>query len=110
MTSNTEMSVADRLRIAEMAAEYMALASSLEEDSPKTEYRRANMLSMHLAMVLPGHLYMKVAGAAFNTPENNPMVASVAMREWTGAEVGELDAASDLAWHAPGIGGKRKHK
>lgn len=110
MASMAELGVAERMRVAELAAEYMALAISLESSSPKAEYRRANMLSLQLAMVLPVHLYMKVAGAALNTAEHNPMSAAVAMREWTGAGAAELDAASDLAWHAPGLRDKAKPK
>lgn len=103
---NALLGSAERMRVAEMAAEYMALAASLSGSSSKAEYQRANSLSLLLAMILPGLLYMKVAGAAFGTPESNPMAAAVAMREWTGAAIGELDAA-DLAWHAPGIGAQK---
>ena len=88
-------------------AEYLALARRLKEDSPETDYERANQLSWELAMWLPEEIYKQMTLAiAIPGPEVNELTVSIAVRKLLlGDKAGNLESAN-IAHHAPGIGKK----
>jgi len=99
------------LKIREQAArvaEYFALARRLEEDSPSSDYERANQMTWELAMWLPTELYKKMVHAiAFPSPENNIQRVVIECRKLLLKEnAGNLDSES-IAVHGPGIGKKK---
>ena len=89
-------------------AEYLALASSLKENDPAADYRRANQLSWELAMCLHESLYKEVVMAiAAPTGSNNPLTVVVSVRKMImRGMAGEL-TQDRVAHHAPGIGAGR---
>ena len=88
-------------------AEYLALARSLKEDSPDSDYRRANQLSWELAMWLPEDIYKKMAGAITSPNENtNELTTVVSVRSLLLKEKAGNLTSENIAHHAPGIGKK----
>ena len=90
-------------------AEYLALASHLRLDSPEADYRRANSLSLQLAMWLDEKLYKQIVLSIVNpTPNCNPGTVAISIRKAFLLEnAGSLNE-SDIACHAPGIGNPKK--
>jgi hypothetical protein len=88
-------------------AEYLALARSLKETSPDTDYRRANQLSWELATYLPAEMYKQITYAiAAPNETTNPLSVIIAIRKhFLKNGAGEL-TMNDIAQHAPGIGKK----
>jgi len=86
-------------------AEYLALARRLKEESPESDYERANQLSWELAMWLPENIYKQMVGAIANPGQDvNELTVSIAVRQLLlGDKSGDL-GADDIAHHAPGIG------
>ncbi len=91
-------------------AEYLALARTLKEDSPVTEYRRANQLAWELALWLPEDIYKHMVKAiAQPSMETNELTTVILVRKLIlGDKTGDL-TADDICQHAPGIG-KKEHK
>ena len=68
------------LKVREQAvrvAEYLALARNLKEDSPDSDYRKANQLSWELAMWLPEDIYKEMANAIVNPSYNTNALTTV---------------------------------
>jgi hypothetical protein len=92
---------------AERVAEYMAIASTLKDDSSEESYLKANRLSWELAMWLPTYVYRPM-GKAISQPnsENNPLSVVILVRkELLGSAAGNL-TQDDIIHHASGIGKK----
>ena len=53
----------EKLDLAEMVAQYLVLASTLDKTSPLEDYDRANELSLELAMLLPSAIYRAMVDA-----------------------------------------------
>jgi len=88
-------------------AEYLALARSLKEDSPDSEYRKANQLSWELAMWLPDDIYKEMAHAISGPNANiNELTTVVAVRSLLLKEKAGKLTSENIAHHAPGIGKK----
>lgn len=92
----------EKLDLAEMVAQYLVLAGSLDKTSPSEDYDRANELSLQLAMLLPSGIYRAMVEAAANPNARvNPATVAVMMRSELIAPLeGDLDAPS-IAFHAP---------
>ena len=90
-------------------AEYLALARRLKEDSPESDYERANQLSWGLAMWLPDEIYKQMTNAIVrpNREVNELTVAISVRRLLLGEKAGRL-GVDDIAHHAPGIGKKSR--
>ncbi len=86
-------------------AEYLALARNLKEDSPDTDYRKANQLSWELAMWLPEDIYKEMVRSITIPNENtNELSTVVSVRKLLlQKEAGNL-SSENIAHHAPGIG------
>ncbi|MFI3155244.1 MAG: hypothetical protein QX199_03720 [Methylococcaceae bacterium] len=100
------------LKVREQAvrvAEYLALARNLKEDSPDTDYRKANQLSWELAMWLPEDIYKEMVSAIVTPNENtNELSTVVSVRKLLlQKEAGNL-TIENIAHHAPGIGKGKK--
>lgn len=96
------------IRVREQAvrvAEYLALARNLKEDSPDTDYRKANQLSWELAMWLPEDIYKQMVNsiAAPNEKENELSTVVSVRRLLLQKEAGNL-TSDNIAHHAPSIG------
>jgi hypothetical protein len=92
---------------AERVAEYMAIASTLKDDSSEESYLKANRLSWELAMWLPTDVYRSM-GKAISQPnsENNPLSVVILVRkELLGSAAGNL-TQDDIIHHASGFGKK----
>ena len=89
-------------------AEYLALARNLKEDSPDTDYRKANQLSWELAMWLPEDIYKEMASSiATPNEKTNELSTVVSVRKLLlQKEAGNL-TPDNIAHHAPGIGKDR---
>ena len=101
----------EKLDLAEMVAQYLVLAGSLDKAAPLEDYDRANELSLELAMLLPTAIYRAMVEAAAN-PDGKVNPASVAVmmrRELLAPLEGELSAAQ-VVFHAPGAPEKPKGK
>jgi len=98
--------------IIEKIAEYLSLASTLELSIGKDLYRRANQLSLELAMFVSADLYRHIVRAV-DSPSNecNPFTAAIAARTWLGVQ-GEngILTPNELAGHFPGAKDKMKGK
>ena len=99
------------LKVREQAAkvaEYMEFARHLREDSPASDYQRANRLAWELAMWLPTDVYKCMAESLVRPNEmNNPLVVVIAVRKLLlGDKAGDLTTVNILS-HAPGIGKER---
>ena len=93
----------EKLDLAEMVAQYLVLASTLDKSSALEDYDRANELSLELAMLLPSAIYRAMTEAAAN-PDGKINPASVAImlrRELLAPLEGDLQPAQ-IAFHAPG--------
>jgi hypothetical protein len=86
-------------------AEYMELARHLRQDSPSSDYQRANRLAWELAMWLPSAVYKRMAESLVRPNEqNNPLQVVVEVRGLLlGDKAGDL-TANNIISHAPGIG------
>jgi hypothetical protein len=92
---------------AERVAKYMAIASTLKDDSSEESYLKANRLSWELAMWLPTDVYRSM-GKAISQPnsENNPLSVVILVRkELLGSAAGNL-TQDDIIHHASGFGKK----
>jgi hypothetical protein len=101
----------EKLDLAEMVAQYLVLAGSLDKNSALEDYDRANELSLELAMLLPTSIYRAMVEAVAH-PDGKVNPASVAImmrRELLAPLEGELSAAQ-VALHAPGVPDKPKSK
>ena len=88
-------------------AEYLALARSLKEDSPASDYRTANQLSWELAMWLPDDIYKETTSAIVSPNANrNELTAVLAVRALLLKEKAGHLTSENIAHHAPGIGKK----
>lgn len=89
-------------------AEYLALCRSLRDDSPETDFRRANQMSWELAMWLPEDVYREMTLALVNPgPSRNELTTVISVRKLLlGDKAGSL-CSEEIAHHAPGIGGAR---
>jgi len=89
-------------------AEYMEVARHLREDSPLSDYQKANRLAWELAMWLPADVYKRMAESLVRpNEENNPLVVVVAVRKLLlGDKAGDLTTENILS-HAPGVGRNR---
>lgn len=96
----------EKLDLAEMVAQYLVLAGTLDKTSPHEDFDRANELSLELAMLLPAGIYRSMAEAAAQPgPRTNPATVALLMRkELLGIEEGDLQAAQ-VAFHVPGQAG-----
>ena len=93
----------EKLDLAEMVAQYLVLAGTLDKTSPLEDYDRANELSLELAMLLPSSIYRAMVDAVAN-PDGKCNPASVAVmmrRELLAPLEGDLQAAQ-VVFHAPG--------
>ena len=87
-------------------AEYLALARQLKEDSPESDFIRANQLSWELEMWLPDEVYKKTTLAiAQPSKDINELEAVISVRKLLlgKKKCGNL-TQDDIAHHAPGIG------
>ncbi|GIX54215.1 hypothetical protein ACU6VJ_09610 [Sphaerotilus sulfidivorans] len=96
------------LKVREQAvrvAEYLALARNLKEESPCSDYRKANQLSWELAMWLPDSIYKEMVSAiAAPNERTNELSIVVSVRKLLlQKEAGNLKP-ENIAHHAPGIG------
>ena len=103
-----DMPAREKLDLAEMVAQYLVLAGTLDKTSPLEDYDRANELSLELAMLLPTHIYRAmVEAAAHPSAKANPASVAIMMRsEFIAPEEGSL-AADHVAFHAPGAAMER---
>ena len=98
------------LKVREQAvrvAEYLALARNLKEDSPDSDYRKANQLSWELAMWLPEDIYKEMVGAiASPSKGTNELTTVVSVRSLLLKDKAGHLTSENIAHHAPGIGKK----
>ena len=88
-------------------AEYLALARSLKEDSPDSDYRKANQMSWELAMWLPEDIYKKMVSAIVTPSEKaNELTTVISVRSLLLKEKAGNLTSENIAHHAPGIGKK----
>lgn len=88
-------------------AEYLALARGLKEDSPDSDYRKANQISWELAMWLPEDIYKEMVGAIVAPSEKaNELTTTISVRKLLLKEKAGNLAPENIAHHAPGIGKK----
>ncbi len=89
-------------------AEYLALARNLKEDSPETDFRKANQLSWELAMWLPEDIYKEmVASIASPNEGTNMLTTVVSVRKLLLQKNAGNLTDHDVAHHSPGIGKKK---
>ncbi len=89
-------------------AEYLALARSLKEDSPVSDYRKANQMSWELAMWLPEAIYKEMVKAiAIPSEQVNELTTVISVRTLLlkKEKAGNL-TPDNISHHAPGIGKK----
>lgn len=88
-------------------AEYLALVRCLKEDSPDTDYIKANQFSWELAMWLPEEIYKKMTHAIVNPSKaNNELTTVLAVRSLLLQKKAGNLIAENIAHHAPSIGKK----
>ncbi len=91
-------------------AEYLALATDLRDNDPTDNYRRANTLSMDLAMNLPEELYRALGQVLVSDKRVDVFKLVVRIRKWwMGVDAGDV-STNDIIYHAPNIGEERKKK
>jgi hypothetical protein len=99
------------LKVREQAvrvAEYLALARNLKEESPDTDYRKANQLSWELAMWLPEDIYKEmVVSIATPNEETNVLSTVVSVRKLLLQKNAGNLTTENIVHHAPGIGNDR---
>ena len=89
-------------------AEYLALARRLKENSPESDYEKANQLSWELAMWLPDEIYIQMVHAISNPDaQNNELTVAIAVRKLLLEDNAGRLTADQIAHHAPGIGKKK---
>lgn len=98
------------LKVREQAvrvAEYLGLARNLKEDSPDSDYRKANQLSWELAMWLPEAIYKEMTNAIVKPcGHSNELTTVVSVRSLLLKEKAGKLTPDDIAHHGPGIGKK----
>lgn len=98
------------LKVREQAvrvAEYLALARNLKDDSPDSDYRKANQLSWELAMWLPEDIYKEMVNAIVKPSNNtNELTTVVSVRSLLLKEKAGNLTSENIAHHAPGIARK----
>lgn len=101
----------EKLDLAEMVAQYLVLAGTLDKASPLEDFDRANELSLQLAMLLPTSIYKAMVDAAQHPDAKcNPATVAVLMRRELLAPLeGDLHAAN-VVFHAAGGGPVEKPK
>ena len=96
------------LKVREQAvrvAEYLALARNLKENSPETDYRKANQLSWELAMWLPEEIYKEMVTSIVSPNEKtNELSTVVSVRKLLLQKKAGNLTPENIAHHAPGIG------
>ena len=86
-------------------AEYLALARSLKDDTPESDYRKANQMSWELAMWLPEEIYKEMVGAITAPNEKaNELTTVISVRNLLLKEKAGTLNSDNIAHHAPGIG------
>jgi hypothetical protein len=106
-----DMPAREKLDLAEMVAQYLVLAGTLDKTSPLEDHDRANELSLQLAMLLPTAIYRAMVEAiAHPDAKCNPATVAIMMRrELLSPLEGDLQA-SQVVFHAPGAGVVEKPK
>jgi len=106
-----DMPAREKLDLAEMVAQYLVLAGTLDKTSPMEDYDRANELSLELAMLLPSAIYRAMVEAVGHPDGKvNPAAVAIMMRRELLAPLeGDLQAAQ-IVFHAPGALDKPKGK
>ena len=101
----------EKLDLAEMVAQYLVLAGTLDKTSPLEDYDRANELSLQLAMLLPTSIYRAMVEAVQHPDAKcNPGTVAIMMRRELLAPLeGDLQG-SQVVFHAPGAGVVEKPK
>lgn len=98
------------LKVREQAvrvAEYLALARNLKEESPDSDYRKANQLSWELAMWLPEDIYKEMTNAIIQPSNNtNELTTVLSVRSLLLKEKAGKLTPNNIAHHGPGIGKK----
>lgn len=87
-----------------LIAEYLALITTLEFESPAADYRRANQLAYQLAMELPIDMWRAIYAAAVGTNGKPIWEAISVARLFNG--LGRELTINDAVHHAPGAGQK----
>jgi len=99
-----------KLKVREQAvrvAEYLALARNLKEDSPDSDYRKANQLSWELAMWLPEDIYKEMVNAIVKPSDStNELTTVVSVRSLLLKERAGKLTPHNIAHHGPRIGKK----
>jgi len=101
----------EKLDLAEMVAQYLVLAGTLDKASPLEDFDRANELSLQLAMLLPTSIYRAMVEAVQH-PDGKCNPASVAImmrRELLAPLEGDLQSVQ-VVFHAAGGGVVEKPK
>jgi len=98
------------LKVREQAArvaEYLALARNIKENSPDSDYRKANQLSWELAMWLPEDIYKEMVNAIVKPSDiTNELTTVLSVRSLLLKERAGKLMPDNIAHHAPGIGKK----
>ncbi|NDO76173.1 hypothetical protein [Shewanella sp. SE1] len=88
-------------------AEYLALARSLKENSPVSDYCKANQMSWELAMWLPEEIYKQMVGSIVSPSEStNELTTVVSVRKLLLKEKSGKLSSENIAHHGPGISKK----
>jgi hypothetical protein len=101
----------EKLDLAQMVAEYLVLAGTLDKGSPHDDYDRANELSLELAMLLPSRIYRGMIEAGSHPGEKvNPATVALMMRkELIALDEGDL-SPGEVAFHSPRIADRPQGK
>ncbi len=98
------------LKVREQAvrvAEYLALARNLKEDSPDSDYPKANQLSWELAMWLPEEIDKAMVNAIVKpSRDTNELTTVVSVRSLLLKEKAGKLTPDNIAHHGPSIGKK----
>jgi hypothetical protein len=87
-----------------LIAEYMALATALDTDTPASEYRRANGLALRCMIELPSEVWGRVLAALQSPTWQGAIDLAVELR--AGVNPGDpLVLERHAVYHAPGAGG-----
>jgi hypothetical protein len=89
-------------------AEYLTVASFLNENDPPELYRKANQMAWQLAIWLPPDMYRKVVQGVAQKDFHGDWETLISVRkQLLGPEAGDL-GPEDAILHAPGIGKSNK--
>lgn len=92
---------------AESVAEYLSIATTIQEDASEGEYSKLNQLGWELAMWLPDKIYRDVAQAVISPTYEKTLETVITVRRYLlGESAGSL-AATDVVLASPGIGRNR---